>query len=432
MANGFGTSGDDTFIGEAEHKNYASMGDGNDYAQGGELGDELHGENGNDTLAGGGGDDILHLDAGDDYASGGSGTDTLLGGGGKDMLLGDSGDDDIRFDQGSTAYGGTGDDLLANFFHAGGGVSTVSGDAGDDVLGGDVGARGHYDGGAGEDMIYYYGTEDSSVTINLLTGRGGGDAAGDTYYRIEDAQGTFGNDILIGNGSVNYLNGIYGDDVVAGGGGGDVLDGFDGIDTLDYRTSPAAVQVNLTTGAAIGGDAQEDNFHSFENLWGSAFSDRLVGDAGANALRGYAGNDKIVAGKGDDRVEGGDGDDVLRGDAGRDNLYGGAGKDVFLYFAASDSTAAATGRDAIHDFSHAQGDVIDLSVIDANGAKSGDQAFRFIGAKAFDGAAGELHVVAAGSAAVIQGDINGDRQADFAIAINYDPSHPLVAGDFIL
>jgi len=431
MAYYSGTSGEDTFSGDIERKNLAFMGEGNDHATGGDLGDELHGEGGNDNIYGNGGDDYLFLDLGDDYASGGGGSDTILGGGGTDTVLGDAGDDDIRVYQASTAFGGAGDDQIINYAQPGSGFSTISGDAGDDLIGGEVGAHGHYDGGAGEDTIYYAATE-TGVTINLLTGHGGGAAAGDTYYRIEDAQGSLGNDILIGNGAVNYLNGVFGDDIIAGGGAGDILDGYDGIDTLDYRTSPAGVQVNLTTGTAYGGDAQEDIFRNFENLWGSAHTDQLVGDAGANTLRGYAGNDRIVAGKGDDRIEGGDGDDLLRGDAGKDNLFGGAGKDSFLYFSAADSTVAATGRDTIHDFSHAQGDVIDLSVMDANAVKSGNQAFTFIGTKAFDGSAGELHVVSLGSAAIIQGDLNGDRQADFAIAINYDPSHPLVAGDFIL
>ena len=89
------------------------------------------------------------------------------------------------------------------------------------------------DGGQGEDFVYYYYST-ASVGINLQTGLGsGGHAAGDTYRSIEDVYGSFYNDLLIGNGAFNEINGYSGDDVVRGGAGGDYLDG--GVDTLDYR-----------------------------------------------------------------------------------------------------------------------------------------------------------------------------------------------------
>ncbi len=45
--------------------------------------------------------------------------------------------------------------------------------------------------------------------------------------------------------------------------------------------------------------------------------------------------------------------------------------------------------DTIWDFSHAQGDRIDLSAIDANSSVGGNQAFTFIGAANFTGTAEE-------------------------------------------
>jgi serralysin len=68
-------------------------------------------------------------------------------------------------------------------------------------------------------------------------------------------------------------------------------------------------------------------------------------------------------------------------------------------------------------------DVIDLTNIDANTSLSGDQGFRFVGTRAFGGRAGELHYETfdqAGTAndvTVLSGDVNGDRIADFEIAI---------------
>ena len=60
-----------------------------------------------------------------------------------------------------------------------------------------------------------------------------------------------------------------------------------------------------------------------------------------------------------------------------------------------------------------RGDTIDLSRIDASAAANGDQAFAYIGAKAFSGTAGELHYVKG----VLSGDIDGDGRADFSIEV---------------
>ena len=67
----------------------------------------------------------------------------------------------------------------------------------------------------------------------------------------------------------------------------------------------------------------------------------------------------------------------------------------------------------IRDFSRAQGDDIDLSGIDANAKAAGNQAFSFIGDKAFSGKAGELQY----KNGIVAGDVNGDKAADFHIEI---------------
>ena len=64
------------------------------------------------------------------------------------------------------------------------------------------------------------------------------------------------------------------------------------------------------------------------------------------------------------------------------------------------------------DFSHAQGDKIDLSALDANTTLANDQAFSYIGNAAFS-AAGQLRLVGG----VLSGDTNGDAVADFEIAL---------------
>ena len=110
-------------------------------------------------------------------------------------------------------------------------------------------------------------------------------------------------------------------------------------------------------------------------------------------------------------------------------LSGGAGADSFV-FASGESSKLHASADRITDFSHAQGDTIDLAAIDANSALAGNQAFTFIGAGAFGKVAGQLHAVLDGGNTYVEGDVNGDGLADFAIRL--DGAVTLVAGDFVL
>ena len=123
------------------------------------------------------------------------------------------------------------------------------------------------------------------------------------------------------------------------------------------------------------------------------------------------------------------GDDLLTGGAGADRLIGGTGADQFIFEAVSDSGRGAESRDTIVDFNGAEGDVIDLSGMDADAGAAGDQAFSVVGA--FSGAAGELRVdvSASGNSAILRGDIDGDGAADFEILVRGAPPD---ADDFIL
>ncbi|HEX2727096.1 MAG TPA: calcium-binding protein, partial [Beijerinckiaceae bacterium] len=107
---------------------------------------------------------------------------------------------------------------------------------------------------------------------------------------------------------------------------------------------------------------------------------------------------------------------------GRDQMVGSAGADVFDFNALADSVVGAN-RDVVY-FEHAEGDKIDVSNIDANAAVGGNQAFAFIGGAGFSGAAGQLRF----SGGVLQGDVNGDGNADFEVRI----VGTLIAGDVIL
>ena len=86
--------------------------------------------------------------------------------------------------------------------------------------------------------------------------------------------------------------------------------------------------------------------------------------------------------------------------------------------------------DRITDFSHAQGDRVDLSAIDADTGAAGNQSFSFIGTAAFTHHAGELRYVSDGGVTTIAGDVNSDGVSDFQIQLT--GAIGLVAADFVL
>jgi Ca2+-binding RTX toxin-like protein len=309
-----------------------------------------------------------------------------------------------------------GDDALSGL----GGDDGLYGGDGNDVLRGGTGADELY-GDNGIDTASYLGSL-AGVEVDLLTGLGSfGEAQGDTLAGIENLSGSLQADGLRGDAGANTLQGLNGNDilngrdgsdVLNGGAGADSLDGGNGIDTASYFTAPTGVAVNLYAGTASGGEAQGDVLSGIENLSGShQGDDNLVGDSGVNVLQGW------------------NGDDVLTGARGADMLTGGAGADRFLYIDVVHSPVG-TGADRITDFSHAQGDSIELFAIDANTTVAGDQAFSFIGTGLYTGVAGQLRYASDGAVTTIAGDVNGDSVSDFHIRLT--GSIPLVAGDFAL
>ena len=129
-----------------------------------------------------------------------------------------------------------------------------------------------------------------------------------------------------------------------------------------------------------------------------------------------------------DTVFGGDGDDVLIGSWGVDTLAGGSGADIFV-FGSADTGNWQSNADTILDFSQADGDLIDLSAMDAVEG-GGDDAFSFIGTSAFSGTAGELRYFTDPDGAFLAGDTDGDGAADFFIRM--DGVSDLSQADFVL
>ncbi|MFN3387838.1 MAG: ELWxxDGT repeat protein [Allosphingosinicella sp.] len=141
------------------------------------------------------------------------------------------------------------------------------------------------------------------------------------------------------------------------------------------------------------------------------------------------GSYRIWGGTGADTITGGARGDTMTGGLGADRLSGGGGNDVFRYRFAAESAVGA--EDRILDFS--AGDRIDLSAIDANAGAGGDQAFTFIGSAAFAGTAGQLRAVNSGGTAWrVEGDIDGNGLADFAILVTRADAAAMAAIDFVL
>ncbi|MBO9621365.1 MAG: hypothetical protein J7500_01505 [Sphingomonas sp.] len=417
---------------------------------GGLGGDYLSGGGGNDTIDGGGGNDVLRGGADNDRLVGGIGDDLLYGGTGADVLDGGAGNDRLDGGDGvdTADYSRATSGIAVNLLFAGAqqtggaGVDTlvaienVTGSAFDDILTGSDGAN-RIDAGAGNDWLsggggddtliggagndtVGYGSASAGVVVDLsnMGPQDTGGAGVDVLQSVENISGSGFDDVLTGDGVGNVLAGDAGQDWLSGGGGSDIETGGEGhdsvwggeaddlldggagddtiwggagIDTVTYAAAQTGVEIDLswteeqdTRGAGV------DTLVSVENVVGSGFDDVLAGDWAANLLTGGAGNDRFVFGE-----------------------------------------TALAARDRVTDF--AAGDVLDLSLLDANGAGAGDSAFAFIGTAGFGHVAGQLRVTGSGTAWLVEADLNGDGVADLSIAVTTQaPGYQFTASDFHL
>ena len=306
--------------------------------------------------------------AGNDRLTGNDGADRLVGGEGEDTLVGGSGDDHLD--------GGSGSDII----EAGRGDDTIDGGDSDDVIQGDLGDD-HILAGLGDDSI----------------------------------DGGNGDDVIDGGRGEDSIEGGLGADTIDGGAGGDTLSGGDDDDTL---FGGHGVDI-------LYGDDGDDQLH------GGNQSDELHGGQGADRLHGDNGDDVLRGDRGRDQLDGGEGNDRLFGGAGIDSLFGGAGRDRFAFERLDESGPRGSGRDLIEDFLQGD-DWIDLGGLDADTRTSADDAFVLVGDR-FTGRthdAGEIRVTYRGDTTIVEADVNGDRDADFAITL--DGHHMLTQADFIL
>ena len=318
--------------------------------------------------------------AGDDTVSGGAGGETYVGGGGKDSLRGFGGEDVLE--------GGDGNDLLS------GGEDTdyLSGGLGNDSL----------DGGNGDDRLWDVGG------TNKLNGGAGNDrlAGGSGADRLD---GGADSDVLTGGAGNDYLDGGAGTNSLRGGTGNDIFIVRTVGDTVGEAVGEGIDTVRSTISYTLGDQVEGLELLSGTNLDGT-------GNGLANSLKGNGGDNTLSGLAGADRIDGAGGGDVLIGGTGRDTLTGGAGADTFRVL--QESVGLATLEvDAVLDYSTAE-DILDFSLIDANAALAGDQAFA-VRTTGFSKTAGEMFVffTAASNTTTVRLDVNGDGLADYQMAV---------------
>lgn len=147
---------------------------------------------------------------------------------------------------------------------------------------------------------------------------------------------------------------------------------------------------------------------------GTGGNDIAVGTRFNDRLAGRSGDDNLIGAAGRDTLSGAAGDDVLTGGLGADQLSGGRGADTFVFTSPDDSDPG--NRDRITDFRLAQGDLIDLSALDANTTTAGDDAFAFVGAAAFT-ALGQVRVTLSGTDTLVEVNSSGSTAADMHILL---------------
>lgn len=420
------------------------------------------------TANGNAGDNRLNGNDLDNVLNGGAGNDELLGGKGADLLQGGDGDD--RLDGGvdgpgtsetnyvdipDTLVGGAGADRFMVGFRYENGFEPSGADIVADFTDGEDlieawGVLGWHDIRAvinedgTEDTLVVFDNEDQYYHANLLLKGVARDqiSAEDFIFGIN---GTSFADTMVGTANRDMLDAGAGNDVLDGGAGHDELIGGTGNDTYLVTSGDTVEEQNGEGVDTVQTDGSYRLGNNVENLdmqdpaaapagamaisaarasstgVGNGMGNRMDGNSIANTLKGLDGADRLSGENGDDRLYGGDGRDRLDGGRGSDLLIGGGGKDMLTGGRGGDTfqfTALTDRGDTIRDFNAADGDLIDLSRIDANANRDGDQAFRFV--EAFTRHSGEARVTydAARDRTTLSLDTDGDRHADFTLTLS--------------
>lgn len=167
------------------------------------------------------------------------------------------------------------------------------------------------DGRGGFDIISYI-SANGGVTVNLVTGTGGGaDAGSDVFVNIEGVLGSAFNDSITGGNAANGTVVGLGDglrELFRGAAGNDTIDGGQGYDEASYSNSIAGIVAKLNDGfdgTVSDGFGGTDILRSIKGVRGSQFNDALTGSdtAAFESFEGLNGDDTIDGLGGTDRVD---------------------------------------------------------------------------------------------------------------------------------
>lgn len=315
VENIFGSNSDDTLIGNSTSNQLVGI-DGNDFLQGYGGSDYLYGYDGSDTA--------VYSDSAQGVIINLSATGANPDFDRDDLLIVEGLVEDLDDRLFVVGQGGAEGDILNSIENLIGSneIDDLQGDSGDNIIEGG-GSGDKLDGGsAGSDTLSY---QQSREAVNVSLGQlaensgvdsgfivfsvdAGGDAGGDRARGFEN---------LLGSEFADVLTGDREDNIIEGGFGGDRIDGGAGLDTAKYTGSKSAVHIDLLqeafqnplnindsdngfiiVGSTVvsGGDSLDDRLKSIENLIGSNFSDRLIGDNNDNVLEGGRGVIDIIVG----------------------------------------------------------------------------------------------------------------------------------------
>jgi Ca2+-binding RTX toxin-like protein len=243
-----GTAGNDTMI--------SSEGDDTLWGDGGD--DRLEGGYGNDNIEGGDGNDIITDIGGDDVLKGNGGHDAISAGNGLNLVIGGHGNDFIVINKDfAEAFGGPGNDFIM----------------------GNVGTEVEF-GNEGDDWMQF-GTPDGGVGDNFDP-------------RGEDS--IAGNDVFMGDGSLDRFTGEGGDDIMIGSPGSETrFIGMSGFDWATFKDDPFGVNIDMTFRAFDETPLPRSSagilarFSQVEGISGSSKNDVLRGDDADAAVIATAG-----------------------------------------------------------------------------------------------------------------------------------------------
>nr|WP_255616506.1 calcium-binding protein [Microvirga puerhi] len=245
------------------------------------------------------------------------------------------------------------------------------------------------------------------------------------WKHVHGQDGTSSGETLTGTSGRDFLRGFGGNDVLISGGGSDRLEGGVGNDIYYVSSMEDLVIENPNQGIdTVRSDGSYTLAPNFENLillsgtygTGNMENNFIAGNDAPNILSGLSGNDHLSGAGGNDILVGGPGNDVLEGGPGADILSGNAGADVFIWRNLSDLGQFTATADLVKDFSHRDGDLLNLAQIDANANAPGNQAFTFIGQATFTHP-GQISYIHSGGETRILLNTDSDKDAEAVIRL---------------